>query len=123
MQEATTSSSATRVRNLARERAPPPLPPPALPLTAAAPPSSAGTDGTEDYDEIGHSSSAHEMLEKYVIGVYAGGDAAPPAAAARRGGAAAPPSSAGAAALKALLPLLLALRAVLGALAVQRSSA
>ncbi len=95
----------------------------APPLTAAAPPSSPGKDGTEDYDEIGHSSSAHEMLEKYVIGVYSGGDAAPPAATARRGGATSPPSSAGAAALKALLPLLLALLAVLVALAVQRLSA
>jgi len=31
----------------------------------------AGKDGTEDYEEIGHSSTATEMLDKYLIGTYA----------------------------------------------------
>lgn len=31
-----------------------------------------GKDATEDYDEIGHSNSAREMLEKYLIGDFEG---------------------------------------------------
>lgn len=30
----------------------------------------AGKDATEDFEEIGHSNSAKEMLTKYVIGSY-----------------------------------------------------
>lgn len=30
----------------------------------------AGKDATEDFEEIGHSNSAKEMLAKYVIGSY-----------------------------------------------------
>ncbi|KAK9806800.1 hypothetical protein WJX72_003117 [[Myrmecia] bisecta] len=33
-----------------------------------------GKDATEDYEEIGHSNAATEMLTKYYIGEYAGGD-------------------------------------------------
>jgi cytochrome b involved in lipid metabolism len=29
-----------------------------------------GKDATEDFEEIGHSNSAKELLEKYVIGKY-----------------------------------------------------
>ncbi|KAK9843403.1 hypothetical protein WJX81_000599 [Elliptochloris bilobata] len=36
--------------------------------------SSTGKDATEDFEEIGHSNSAKEMLTKYVIGKYEGGD-------------------------------------------------
>lgn len=34
-----------------------------------------GKDGTEDFEEIGHSSTAKEMLADYYIGEYEGGDA------------------------------------------------
>lgn len=36
-----------------------------------------GKDGTEDYEEIGHSTTATEMLADYYIGEYEGGDAHP----------------------------------------------
>jgi cytochrome b involved in lipid metabolism len=36
-----------------------------------------GKDGTEDFEEIGHSSTAKEMLADYYIGEYEGGDARP----------------------------------------------
>ncbi|KAI8464314.1 MAG: hypothetical protein J3K34DRAFT_440791 [Monoraphidium minutum] len=38
---------------------------------------SSGKDATQDFEEIGHSNSAREMLNKYLIGEYAGGDSAP----------------------------------------------
>lgn len=31
----------------------------------------AGKDATQDFEEIGHSKSARDMLEKYLIGTYA----------------------------------------------------
>ncbi len=31
----------------------------------------AGKDSTQDFEEIGHSNSARELLEKYIIGEYA----------------------------------------------------
>lgn len=34
-----------------------------------------GKDGTEDFEEIGHSTTAKEMLAEYYIGEYEGGDA------------------------------------------------
>ena len=36
-----------------------------------------GKDGTEDFEEIGHSTTAKEMLADYYIGEYEGGDAHP----------------------------------------------
>lgn len=39
--------------------------------------SASGRDATEDFDEIGHSKKAREMLDKYLVGDYAGGDASP----------------------------------------------
>ncbi|KAK9794396.1 hypothetical protein WJX73_008854 [Symbiochloris irregularis] len=39
--------------------------------------SSTGKDASEDFDEIGHSKAAKDMLAKYIIGDYEGGDAAP----------------------------------------------
>jgi hypothetical protein len=45
--------------------------------TAHNPPSqlttllSTGKDATQDFEEIGHSNSARELLEKYLIGAYA----------------------------------------------------
>ncbi|EIE18666.1 cytochrome b5 [Coccomyxa subellipsoidea C-169] len=35
-----------------------------------------GKDATEDFEEIGHSNAAKEMLAKYLIGDFDGGDAA-----------------------------------------------
>jgi cytochrome b involved in lipid metabolism len=46
-----------------------------------------GKDGTEDFEEIGHSSTAKEMLADYYIGEYEGGDAHPVAEAAVATGA------------------------------------
>lgn len=34
-----------------------------------------GRDATEDFEEIGHSNAAREMLDKYVIGDFEGGSA------------------------------------------------
>jgi cytochrome b involved in lipid metabolism len=31
----------------------------------------AGKDATQDFEEIGHSKSARDMLDKYLIGAYA----------------------------------------------------
>lgn len=46
-----------------------------------------GKDGTEDYEEIGHSTTATEMLADYYIGEFEGGDAHPVAEAkATKGG-------------------------------------
>lgn len=39
---------------------------------------SAGKDATQDFDEIGHSNSARDLLEKYIIGRVEGGQAAAP---------------------------------------------
>mmetsp|Transcript_12654 Transcript_12654/g.27386 ORF Transcript_12654/g.27386 Transcript_12654/m.27386 type:complete len:132 (+) Transcript_12654:137-532(+) len=38
---------------------------------------STGKDATQDFEEIGHSNSAKQLLEKYYIGKYEGGDSAP----------------------------------------------
>ncbi|MEW5300485.1 MAG: hypothetical protein WDW36_003415 [Sanguina aurantia] len=38
---------------------------------------STGKDSTQDYDEIGHSNHAKKILEKYVIGLWEGGDIQP----------------------------------------------
>ena len=48
--------------------------PGALTLTHARPlghPTRLGKDATQDFEEIGHSNSARELLEKYLIGTYA----------------------------------------------------
>jgi cytochrome b5 len=42
------------------------IPSPTFPFTAK--------DATEDFDEIGHSKTAQEMLEKYLVGIFTGGD-------------------------------------------------
>lgn len=74
--------------------------------------SNAGKDATEDFEEIGHSRAAKEMLEKYFIGDFAGG--APPKKALKRAATtgAAPGSSSLASLIKALLPILVILAAV-----------
>lgn len=69
-----------------------------------------GKDGTEDFEEIGHSSTAKEMLSDYYIGEYEGGDAhvqapAQSVKAKHSGGS-------GGGLLKALLPLLIILIAI-----------
>jgi len=79
--------------------------------------SSTGKDATEDFEEIGHSNSAKEMLAKYVIGKYEGGDkvvSRAPTSAVRAQATAS--SSAGSVVLKVLqvlLPLLVIAAAVL----------
>lgn len=40
-------------------------------LLPAAPPCPTGKDATQDFEEIGHSNSARELLEKYHIGGFA----------------------------------------------------
>ena len=68
-----------------------------------------GRDGTEDFEEIGHSSAAKEMLAEYHIGEYEGGDAHVQAPVT----SAAPKHSSGSGGLmKALLPLLVILIAI-----------
>lgn len=47
--------------------------------------SNTGKDATEDFDEIGHSKSARELLSNYKIGAFAGGK--PAAAKPNRGSA------------------------------------
>eukprot|EP00878_Enallax_costatus_P002493 GHUV01002673.1.p1 GENE.GHUV01002673.1~~GHUV01002673.1.p1 ORF type:complete len:128 (+),score=42.21 GHUV01002673.1:145-528(+) len=71
---------------------------------------SAGKDSTQDFEEIGHSNSARELLEKYLIGKFAGGDSAP---TSRNTGAAASKSGGASKALNVVLPLLLILAAFL----------
>lgn len=71
---------------------------------------SAGKDATQDFEEIGHSNSARELLEKYLIGQFAGGDSAP---SSRNTGAAASKAGGASKAFNVLLPLLLILAAVL----------
>jgi hypothetical protein len=93
-----------------------------------------GKDATQDFEEIGHSNSARDLLEKYIIGAYAvsnpraqacmdritqaetkfilqGGDSAPHSA--NSGAAAGKSVGAGARVFNILLPLLLILAAVL----------
>eukprot|EP00775_Hariotina_reticulata_P009184 gene9184-9350_t len=71
---------------------------------------SAGKDATQDFEEIGHSNSARELLEKYLIGAYAGGDSAP---SSKNLGASSAGRNGGSSAFSILLPLLLILAAVL----------
>lgn len=40
----------------------------------------AGMDASADYDDVGHTQEAHEILEKFVIGTLKAGAAAPAAA-------------------------------------------
>ncbi|KAL4443713.1 hypothetical protein ABPG75_011450 [Micractinium tetrahymenae] len=74
--------------------------------------SNSGKDATEEFEEIGHSRAAKEMLDKYYIGDFAGG--APPKKAPKRAApaAAAPGSSGLGSLIKALLPILIVLAAV-----------
>lgn len=68
-----------------------------------------GKDGTEDFEEIGHSTTAKEMLADYYIGEYEGGDAHPVTAVKVAKG-----EKKGGGVVKALLlPLLVALIAYL----------
>eukprot|EP00879_Flechtneria_rotunda_P003212 GHRR01003435.1.p1 GENE.GHRR01003435.1~~GHRR01003435.1.p1 ORF type:complete len:136 (+),score=26.44 GHRR01003435.1:171-578(+) len=70
---------------------------------------SAGKDSTQDFEEIGHSNSARELLEKYLIGTYAGGDSAP---TNKTAGVAAKKINGVSKAFNVLLPLLLILAAI-----------
>eukprot|EP00890_Picochlorum_soloecismus_P004818 jgi/Picsp_1/5337/NSC_02698-R1_cytochrome b5 len=73
-----------------------------------------GKDGTDDFEEIGHSNTAKEMLESYYIGEYEGGDAAPVKTAKEQ--LIAPKSSSGgsgASLLRAVMPLLVILLAII----------
>ena len=77
---------------------------------------SIGKDATEDFEEIGHSAAANEMLAKYKIGALKGGDGGK---AARKQAASAVSTGAGGGssgvmrALQVLLPLLAVLAALL----------
>lgn len=77
-----------------------------------------GKDATEDFEEIGHSVAANEMLAKYKIGKLKGGDggatARKQAASAVTTGAGGSGSGSGAAmkALQVLLPLLAVIAAL-----------
>lgn len=69
---------------------------------------SSGKDATQDFEEIGHSNSAREMLAKYYIGDFAGGDSAPVTTKAAAAGS----SSGGGISIGLLLPLLLIIAAI-----------
>jgi len=69
-----------------------------------------GKDGTEDFEEIGHSSTAKEMLADYYIGEYEGGDAHVEAPMKSSGET--KHSSGNGGLIKALLPLLVILIAI-----------
>ena len=75
---------------------------------------SIGKDATEDFEEIGHSAAANEMLAKYKIGALKGGDGGK---AARKQAASAVSTGGGSSgamrALQVLLPLLAVLAALL----------
>ncbi|GBF89854.1 cytochrome b5 [Raphidocelis subcapitata] len=68
---------------------------------------SSGKDATQDFEEIGHSNSAREMLNKYYLGEFAGGDSAPVTAKAASGS-----SSGSGFSFGLLLPLLLIIAAI-----------
>eukprot|EP00887_Chlorella_sp_A99_P002023 scaffold18.g2023.t1 len=88
--------------------------------------SNAGKDATEDFDEIGHSKTANEMLAQYLIGDFAGGDASAAKAADKKKAAAAMPAAGGSTAgtlVKAALPILLVAAAVLYAMYGQQQQA
>jgi len=73
----------------------------------------AGKDATNDYEDVGHSSHARKVLEKYLLGDFAGGESARPA---RKMVAVAQGSNSGAATaklLQILLPFVVILLAVL----------
>lgn len=46
-------------------------------LTQTTAPDTAGKDATSEYDDVGHSKTAHKMMAEYLIGEYEGGDSAP----------------------------------------------
>eukprot|EP00891_Asterochloris_glomerata_P002688 jgi/Astpho2/2688/e_gw1.00050.210.1_t len=60
-------------------------------------------DATEDFEEIGHSNSAREMLDKYEIGKFEGGSAAP---AEKQVASTATPQTSQSSSLKSIMPLL-----------------
>ena len=73
-----------------------------------------GRDATQDFDEIGHSGAAREMLKKYRVGSFAGGDKNPRAAERRASRPFAQSASGGAASrfVQVLLPVLLVVAAL-----------
>eukprot|EP00873_Tetraselmis_striata_P018376 jgi/Tetstr1/438640/TSEL_027191.t1 len=73
--------------------------------------SASGRDATDDFEDVGHSTSAREWLQKYYIGEYAGGDPSAEKKAAKNGQAGAPDGGL-AKTFKALLPILIILLAV-----------
>ncbi|PRW56833.1 cytochrome b5 [Chlorella sorokiniana] len=74
--------------------------------------SNSGKDATEEFEEIGHSRAAKEMLGKYYIGEFAGGAPAKKAAKRPVATGATAGSSTLASLIKALLPILIVLAAV-----------
>lgn len=77
---------------------------------------SSGRDATQDFDEIGHSQAARDMLKRYKVGSFAGGDANPRRAEKRNARPFAASAVAGGSAasrfVQVLLPLLLVIAAV-----------
>jgi cytochrome b involved in lipid metabolism len=76
---------------------------------------SSGRDATQDFDEIGHSQAARDMLRRYKVGSFAGGDANPRRAERRNArpfAASAVGGSGMSRFVQVLLPLLLVLAAI-----------
>ena len=65
--------------------------------------SAAGKDGTQDFEDVGHSPHARELLKKFYIDEFAGGAASGKAATKSGGG--------GVSIIAVLLPLLVVLMA------------
>merc|ERR1712078_21542 len=77
--------------------------------------SASGRDATDDFEDVGHSSSAKEWLERHYIGQYEGGDPSATKKAGKTFAASGAPDSSGAKLMKALLPILILLVALLAA--------
>lgn len=74
----------------------------------------AGKDGTDDFDDVGHSANARQTLKQYYIGEYAGGPSSRTSESGARGKSM---TTGGSSALATYaLPLLVVLLAVLAAI-------
>mmetsp|Transcript_14188 Transcript_14188/g.40212 ORF Transcript_14188/g.40212 Transcript_14188/m.40212 type:complete len:145 (-) Transcript_14188:160-594(-) len=78
--------------------------------------SASGRDATDDFEDVGHSGSAREWLEKYYIGEFEGGDVSADKKAKRAAAVSGGSDSSTMKLLKALLPLLVIAIALLAKL-------
>ena len=74
----------------------------------------AGKDGTDDFEDVGHSPGAREQLKKFLIGTYAGGESTVKNNSEKGNNALT--TGGGSGAMTVLLPLIVVLLAVLAAM-------